>query len=186
MRKYFIDNLRWISILLLFPYHVFMIYNTFGEPYYIKGIDSLVLSNIIVLIWPWFMPLLFTLAGVSANYSLIKRYPSEYMKERLLKLFVPLFFGILLIIPCMTFFADKYHNGYSGNYLQHYLVFFTKFTDLSGYDGGFSPGHLWFVLYLLVISLVTAPLILFKKRINIKNVNTIILFLFFIIPLLVK
>jgi len=184
MRKYYIDNVRWLSISLLFPYHVFMIYNNWREPFYIKGVDSLFLSNFIVLVWPWFMPLLFVLSGIGTVYSLEKRSPGGYIKERLLKLLVPLVSGILLIIPSMAFFADKYHNGYSGTYFRHYIIFFTKFTDLTGYDGGFTPGHLWFVLYLLIISLITAPLIFLKRKIPAGNMNITVLLLLFLVPLL--
>jgi hypothetical protein len=37
MRKHFIDNLRWICVLLLIPYHTCMIYNRFGENFYVRG-----------------------------------------------------------------------------------------------------------------------------------------------------
>jgi peptidoglycan/LPS O-acetylase OafA/YrhL len=161
-----------------------MIYNNWGEQFYIKGIDSLFFSNIIALIWPWFMPLLFVLSGIGTVHSLEKRPLSEYITERLLKLLVPLVSSILLIVPSMPFFGDKYHNGYLGNYFQHYIIFFTKFTDLTGYDGGFTLGHLWFVLYLFIISLITLPLILLKKKISISNLNIVVLLLLFVIPLL--
>jgi surface polysaccharide O-acyltransferase-like enzyme len=160
-----------------------MIYNSFGEKYYIKGIDNIYLSNFNVLVWPWFIPLLFVLAGMSTVYSLNNRNTIEYFKERFLKLFIPLFFCILLIVPCMGFFADKYHNEFAGNYFQHYVTFFTKFTDLTGYDGGFSPGHLWFVLYLLIISVVALPIIKIFEKVSIKKINIFFLLLVFIIPL---
>jgi fucose 4-O-acetylase-like acetyltransferase len=102
-RKYFIDNLRWITILLLLPFHTFIIYNTFGEGNYIKGNGNILLTNIIVSFWPWFMPLLFVLAGISSMYALTKRKPIDYLKERFNKLFVPLLSGILIIIPGMVF-----------------------------------------------------------------------------------
>lgn len=35
MRKHYIDNLRWITILLLIPYHAAMAWNVWGEPNYI-------------------------------------------------------------------------------------------------------------------------------------------------------
>jgi fucose 4-O-acetylase-like acetyltransferase len=89
-----------------------MIYNNWGEQFYVKGIDSLFLSNIIVLTWPWFMPLLFVLSGIGAVHSLEKRSHGEYIKERFSKLFVPLVSCILFVIPSMAFFADLFHNGY--------------------------------------------------------------------------
>lgn len=51
------------------------------------------------------------------------------------------------------------HNHYKGNFIQHYVVFFSKFTDLSGYDGGFALGHLWFLLVLILISLIACLII---------------------------
>jgi peptidoglycan/LPS O-acetylase OafA/YrhL len=132
------------------------------------------------------MPLLFVLAGISSRYALTRRKPIEYFKERLNKLFIPLLSGILLIIPGMTYFADRFHNDYTGNYFQHYVVFFTKWTDLTGYDGGFSPGHLWFILYLLVISIIAFPLIMIYNKIGKKynwgKINFCILGSFFIFP----
>lgn len=158
MRKYFIDNLRWISILLLFPYHTCMIYNNFGENFYIKGDGIPILSGFIQVNYTWFMPLLFVIAGISTCYALDKRTPKEYVKERVLKLLIPLIAGVLLIVPIQTFYAEKYHNGYSGGYFQQYILFFTKHTDMTGYTGGFTPGHLWFVLYLFIISLLALPI----------------------------
>jgi hypothetical protein len=187
-RKYFIDNLRWITVFLLFPFHTFIIYNNFGEENYIKGVNNIYLSNINVSFWPWFMPLLFILAGISSKYSLSNRNLKDYLKERFRKLFVPLFFGVLVIIPGMAFFADCFHNSYDGNYFQHYKVFFTKWTDLTGYDGGFSPGHLWFILYLFIISIITLPIIIlhnkYCKEIKFERVSIFALLSFFIFPLI--
>ena len=36
---------------------------------------------------------------------------------------------------------------------------FTHLTDLSGYDGAFTPGHLWFILFLFLISLAALPVL---------------------------
>ena len=35
MRKYYIDNLRWITLLILIPYHTAMAWNVWGELNYI-------------------------------------------------------------------------------------------------------------------------------------------------------
>ena len=37
----------------------------------------------------------------------------------------------------MTYIADKFNYSYQGNLFQHYAVFFTHFTDLTGADGVF-------------------------------------------------
>ncbi|WP_400207842.1 acyltransferase [Candidatus Methanomassiliicoccus intestinalis] len=172
-RKNFIDNLRWICILLLIPYHAAMAYNCWGESNYIILGTSKILSSLIVAISPWFMTLLFLLAGMSAKYSLARRSYKQFMMERVLKLLLPLIFGTLFFMPILTYIADKTNCGYTGDFFQHYTVFFTKWTDISGYDGGFSIGHLWFLLYLFIISFFVCLFdILFKRQlIKIKTVK---------------
>ena len=67
MRKHYLDNIRTITILLLFPYHTFMIWNNFGPKFYIWGGNNIVLSSVIVSLSPWLMPVLFVIAGMSAK-----------------------------------------------------------------------------------------------------------------------
>jgi peptidoglycan/LPS O-acetylase OafA/YrhL len=184
-RNHFLDNIRWMALFLLFPFHSFIIYNNFGEGNYIKGPENAFLSNFTSVLWPWFMSLLFVIAGISAMYALKKRTIKQYFIERIKKLFVPLFFGVILICPFLTFFAEKFHNNYSGTYFQQYILFFTKETDLTGYNGGFTPAHLWFLLYLFIISIIAIPLFRFiPKRINnvVGKINLFTLILLFLIP----
>lgn len=158
MRKHYVDNLRWMCVLLLFPFHTAMLYNDWGENFYIYSHPQKFISAFDVATAFWFMPLMFVLAGVSSFYALQRRSAGEYAKERFFRLFVPLVFGLLLLIPAQTYFAERFHNGFTGSYLDQYVLFFTKPTDLTGYIGGFTPGHLWFILYLFVISLLALPI----------------------------
>ncbi len=89
MRRYYIDNLRNLTILLLFPVHTFMIWNDFGTKFYVWQGDNRLLSALIVLINPWFMPMLFVIAGISARYSLEKRSNKEFVIQRINKLLYP-------------------------------------------------------------------------------------------------
>lgn len=160
MRKHYIDNLRNITILLLFPVHTFMIWNDFGSGFYIWQRESRVLSTLIVMINPWFMPLLFVLAGMSARYALEKRTYREFILNRTRKLLMPFVCGTVFLNPFMTFFARKHFYNYEGSLIDNWKYFFTHITDLSGYDGAFTPGHLWFILFLYIITV--SSLILFS------------------------
>ena len=152
MRKNYIDNLRNYAILLLFPVHTFMIWNNFGSRFYVWMGENRLLSTLIVLVNPWFMPLLFVLAGMSARYALERRTVKEFVRQRVQKLFVPLVAGILLLVPAQALYARKFYYQYEGGIGEHYKYFFTHLTDFSGYDGAFTPGHLWFILFLLLKS----------------------------------
>lgn len=159
-RKHYIDNLRNLTILLLFPVHTFMIWNDFGSRFYIWQEENKILSTLIVLVNPWFMPILFVLAGMSARYALEKRTYKEFVKQRISKLFIPFISGMFILVPFQTLYARKYFDNYNGSLTDNWKYFFTHLTDFSGYDGAFTPGHLWFILFLFIISMIT--LVLFR------------------------
>ena len=74
-RKHWIDNLRWIKVLLVLLYHVIYFYNNKGVFGGIGGFgDGPQYQDVVMyILYPWFMPLLFILAGISARYALEKR-----------------------------------------------------------------------------------------------------------------
>lgn len=155
----YIDNLRWMIVSLLILFHAAIAYNTWGEANYIFFEAVRPITFIVTFINPWFMPMMFLLAGISSRFSLQKRGYKAFIRERLLRLGIPLAFGLVVLNPVLSFIADITHNGYTGGYFEHYGVYFSRFTDLSGYDGGFTLGHLWFILVLLVVSLLSCPII---------------------------
>lgn len=174
-RVNYIDNLRTITVSLLIIYHLSVAYNSWGEANYIFFERVNPIASIVVFVSPWFMPLMFLLAGVSAAFSLKKRSNSDFIKERLKRLGIPLIFGIIFINPVLSFIADKTHNSYGGGYFEHYSVFFTKFTDLTGYDGGFTLGHLWFIAVLIVISCAGCGIIKIIDSLCRKNKKSMII-----------
>lgn len=114
------------------------------------------------------MPLLFVLAGISTKFALQKRTNREYLIERVKRLFIPFLFGTVVLMPIMAYLADRFNCSYSGGFLEHYVIFFTKYTDLIGADGGFSLGQFWFLLYLLIISVVGVGIITSLKKVVLK------------------
>ncbi len=161
MRRHYLDNIRTIAILLLFPYHTFMIWNNFGMKFYIWGGDNNIISSLIVLAGPSFMPVLFVIAGMSARYSMIKRSTKEFIKDRVNKILIPFVYGMILLIPFQTLYARKFFFKYDRGISENFKYFFTHVSDLSGYDGMFTFGHLWFLLYLFVIAFIS--LLVIKK-----------------------
>ena len=169
MRKQFIDNLRWADVFLLIPYHAAQSFNTWGEQNYITLAPNKAISSFVVLLSPFFMPLLFLLAGMSTRYALKKRTYTQYIRERAKRLIVPFAFGTLAFCPILAYMGDVNNYSYSGSFLGHYAVFFTKCTDITGFDGGFCVAQFWFLLYLFVISLVSVGIIKITDRLISKQ-----------------
>jgi glucan biosynthesis protein C len=154
-RLYYLDWLRVFAVLLLIPYHTGMIF--VNVDFHIKNnVTSTGLTIVNGFIDNWHMPLFFFLAGASTWLALNKRKSAMYIKERFLRLIIPLIFGILIIIPPQTFYEIIQKTGFGGNYFEFYSQLFNGLYPLTW-------NHLWFLFYLFIISLSALPLILSWK-----------------------
>ena len=162
-RQHYIDWLRVLAVLLLFPFHVLRVFNA-DDPFYIKAAHlSAPLSDVLNFISVWHMPLLFVLAGASTFFALGKRSARQYLSERRERLLVPFVFGIFVLIPPQTWYGGRFNSGYTQSF-WHYLVSgdFLKWNIKDGgdYYGGFGIGHLWFIIVLFLVAVVALPLLL--------------------------
>ena len=101
MRKHWIDNLRWVTVLLVLLYHVIYFFNNKGVFGGIGGFGTYPQCSqyqdiVMYILYPFFMPLLFVLAGVSARYALEKKSAGEWFKARTRKLLVPGTIGLFV------------------------------------------------------------------------------------------
>lgn len=99
MRKHWLDNLRWVTVLLVLLYHVIYYYNNKGVFGGIGGFGDgpQYQDAVMYFLYPWFMPLLFLLAGISARYALEKHSGKEWFGARTRKLLVPGTIGLLAV-----------------------------------------------------------------------------------------
>jgi peptidoglycan/LPS O-acetylase OafA/YrhL len=157
-RQYFIDWLRILLIFSVFLYHIGMFFNTWG--WHVKNptqYDGLLIYAMDFL-HAWRMPLLFMISGAGTYYALGKRSPGKYLGERFKRLMIPFFAGIFILVPVQVYLerADQYSS---------LLSFYPHMFDGTYPSGNFSWHHLWFILYLFVISLFFAPFLkLFRSN----------------------
>ena len=165
-RQHYIDWLRVLAVLLLFPFHVSRVFNA-GEAFYVKSAEvSVRLDYVLGFISTWHMQLLFLLAGASTYLALGRRSGGTYLTERVNRLLVPLAFGFVVLIPPQTWIGARLNSGYTASF-WHYLVsgdwLVWSVRDGGDYFGGFGIGHLWFILILFLLSLVALPLFLLAR-----------------------
>ncbi|MGX8714013.1 MAG: acyltransferase family protein [bacterium] len=154
MRKNWIDNLRWVTVLLVLLYHVIYFYNNKGVFGGIGGFGDgpQYQDTLMYILYPWFMPLLFLLAGISARYSLEKHSAKEWLKSRTRKLLVPATIG-LLMFQWMTGYFNTRVAGVDvlASIPQPAKFFMWAFSGI---------GPLWFIQDLWLFSLI---LLLLRK-----------------------
>lgn len=97
-RRYELDNIRFITVILVVIYHTLMMYNG------LTGIRTVVPEGTIHLrdsylyfVYPWFMSILFIISGISARISL-ERNPSgkQFLKKRTVRYLIPSTLGLFV------------------------------------------------------------------------------------------
>lgn len=97
MRKAYLDNIRYITVILVVIYHVVYMFNGVTQ-FGILGPFSICQPQDVFLyaVYPWFMLLLFVVSGMSARFELNKVTEKEFVRKRTRKLLVPSTVGLLV------------------------------------------------------------------------------------------
>jgi len=124
----------------------------------------------VFLLWGslWGMPLLFLVAGMSAQHAMRTRSPAAFARERLGRLLVPFAFGLVVLVPPMFYIARLGQPGFHQTYWRFWLSFLNVPAIARGLlprgswtSGGvsFDPAHLWFLYVLLLFTVALLPLL---------------------------
>jgi len=111
------------------------------------------------------MPLFFVLSGISSYYSLQRRTGKRFIGERFKRLFIPLVFGILVLIPPQVYIERVTHNQFAGSFIKFFPHYF---EGMYAFGGNFAwmGLHLWYLEVLFVFSLLTAGLLVLLRKHN--------------------
>ncbi|HEY7234778.1 MAG TPA: acyltransferase [Gemmatimonadaceae bacterium] len=153
-RLVYVDWLRVVALIGVFVIHVCSVFDPFDEWHIQNSERSRYVGEVIVLMAPWIMPLFMLLAGVSAWYSLLGRGNARYLRERVLRLLVPLIAGTLLLVPPQVYLERRLHGQFTGSLWAFYPHFFDGIYP----RGNLSWHHLWFLAHLFGYSLIALPL----------------------------
>ena len=153
-RKHYLDNIRWITVVVVVVYHVIYMYNAQG----IVGVLGKI-TDFKVQYWdlyqyavyPWFMFLLFVVSGISSRLYLNSHSGKEFIKSRTNKLLVPSTIGLLAFQFIQGYFntalsTDAREMLFSLPFIGAYLI-----MAVSGI------GVLWYIQVLWIFSILLVP-----------------------------
>ena len=169
-RLAYLDWLRILAIAGVLFFHSAMAFTE--EKWHIKnGQQSPILLEFIYWLHRFRMPLLFFISGTVSYFMLQKRSSGSFIAVRFRRLFIPLLFGMLVIVPPQIY-MERVIQGFKGTYWDFYPSIFTTGPYPKG---NLSWHHLWFILYLLVYDIICAPLftwlISFKGKLFLQKLN---------------
>jgi glucan biosynthesis protein C len=158
-RQYYIDWLRAGAMFLLVFYHSGRLFDF--EGWHLKNAElSLTIQIFNRFLDIWQMPLFFLLAGMSVGLALQKRTVKEFIRERVLRLFVPLVFGMLVIVPLQVYTERLFRGQFSGSFLEWWPHTFSAPYP----EGNLSWHHLWFLAYLFTFTLILLPIFRYFRK----------------------
>jgi Acyltransferase family len=159
-RLAYVDNLRVLLVTGVFLIHVCEVFNPWDDWHIQNDQRSRLVGEVAVWMAPWIMPLIMLLAGVSAWYSLRTRTNTEYVRERLTRVFLPLVVGTLVLVPPQVYLERKL----DGSFDRPFWAFLPHFFDGIYPSGNLSWHHLWFLAHLFAYSVVALPLFRYWQR----------------------
>lgn len=163
-RRHDIDALRVLLFGSLILYHVGMLYVADWNWHLKSTYLSQPLQYLMLLINRWRMPLLFLISGIAMNFLLRDGASGWRMAaNRTLRIFVPLQFGILVIVPIQPYCQGVANGLVEPGFAAFLLRYFTggpwPKDAFDGWQYGFTWNHLWYLAYLWVYSLLLIALL---------------------------
>jgi hypothetical protein len=157
-RRADLDWLRVIAFGLLILYHAGMAWS--GWSWHVTSPDDIDwLREAMRFLNRWRMPLIFVVSGAAIMLALGTRTPGSFTADRLKRLGLPLVFGMIVLVPPQVYLERLYRGQFTGSFLQWLPQAFNGTYP----NGNTSWHHLWFLAYVLVLTLVLLPFFLWAR-----------------------
>jgi len=153
-RLLFVDNIRWVMIVLVLSMHAVDTYSPFGSWYYTDRSHTdprtgLIFGAYQSTLQAFFMALLFAIAGFFAVPSYDRKGFAQFARDRGIRLGAPTLLYVLLVGPITEYFVSHTWQG-GGGFLHQWLVHLLDGEMLS------ETGPMWFAAVLLLFSICYA------------------------------
>jgi glucans biosynthesis protein C len=152
MRAFYIDRIRVLLTMLVIFHHTAIAFGASGGWYYMTpsgttGLTQMLLSAQMAINQAFFMSLFFFISALLMPASYDRKGFRKFLKDRLVRLGIPLIVYIFVIHPTLVYFIYEYKGNDAGSWFAFWKIIITKYPG---------PGPMWFVLTLLVFETVYA------------------------------
>ncbi len=151
-REYFLDHLRLTLCVLVILHHAAIAFGAMGgwcyvSPVTLTGITRTGLSTLLAVNQAFFMSLFFFISGFLMPASFDRKGAWAFIRDRLVRLGVPLLVYVVVIHPTLLFWIAIH----TGTTTDHWLPF--AWNTLTRNP---NVGHMWFVAALLLFEVAYA------------------------------
>jgi peptidoglycan/LPS O-acetylase OafA/YrhL len=155
-RRYDVDWLRVLAFTGVFLYHCARFFNS--SDWHIKNAETSVAIDVITSLFElWGLQFIFLISGASILFALRPGGAVHFLRDRALRLLIPLALGIVVLAPPQVYLERLTHGDFQGSFFQ----FLPRFFDG---DFAWTGVHLWYLEYLFLFTLVLMPLFIWLRR----------------------
>ena len=161
-RIYYLDRIKILLCLLVIGLHTSIAYGGAGSWYYNEDVNSPIMSILFTIYdavcQSFFMGLFFFISAYFTVPSYNKKGCRHFLKDRFIRLFIPLCIFYFILNPTTVYFLEKIAHRKQISYFQYMYDSIINLDNL-----GFGP--LWFVEALIIFSI---GYVLYRKIIGRK------------------
>lgn len=158
LRRYDLDWLRVVFILIVFVYHSVHFFDP-GD----WSVKNLTTYNwvgwFMDLLAIWMMPMMFVISGSSVWYASRRGSARGFLKDKVLRLLVPLVVGVFTFSIIQIYVERVSHAQFTGTFFD-FLPHYFNGLNMPGSEGNFAwhGMHLWYLLLLFILTALLTPL----------------------------
>ena len=153
-RRHDLDWLRIIAFLLLIFYHIGMFYVPWE--WHVKSVHAGEGAEpLMSLLNPWRLSLLFFISGVALRFLSAKLGAGGLARDRVVRMGLPILAGVVLVVAPQSWLQLVESGEFDGGFLAFYPQYLNPASDFSIITPTWN--HPWYIVYLLVYSLMLAP-----------------------------
>ncbi len=161
-RRYDLDWLRVLTILVVFLFHSTRFFDLWGwhvkNPGMYQGVTD---WNDFLL--RWMMPIIFVISGASIYYALNKGGAGKFLKDKVLRLLVPLVVGVFTHAALQVYLERISQGQFQGSFWQFLPHYFEGLYPFTG-NFAFAGMHLWYLMALFLFCVIFLPVFLWLKK----------------------